>query len=177
MHQRIGGFNVLLLEGTLNKDNLEAIINKANDLFEGSQGFMQCCSLEFVPSLEFALNAAENALLGKPLGSVKMKKPALAFLLWLYCTTQLEKAIELAGKKSKGVLLVAAAKDKELIGSALEEANKLGFVEEAGLAGKNTKALIEHFGISENELRAFSHLPKEKAIEALALERQALLSI
>jgi len=177
MHQKVGEYSVLLVEGTLDKDNLEAIINKANDLFAGSPGFMQCCSLEFVPSLEFALAAAENALAGKPLGSVKMKKPALAFLLWLYCTTQLEKAIGLAGKTGSGVLLAVAAKDKKLAGTALEEAKKLGFEEKPGLVGKNTEALIGHFGIAESELKALSQLPRNEAIEKLAIERQALLAL
>ncbi|GEM_PF-4432997 len=180
MHQRIGEYSVLLLQGTLDNDNLGAIINKANDLFSGEEGFMQCCSLKFVPSENFALHAVENVLSRKPAGSVKLNKLSLGFLLWLYCTNQLEKAISLAAQ-GKEFLLVIAAKDKKLASKALSKAKELGFREEKGLIEKNFRekldSFIEHFRISKNELRAFSHLPREKAVELLAIERQALLSL
>ena len=179
MHQKIGSFNVLLLEGTLDKDNLKAIIKKAMDLFEGKAGFMQCCSIEFVPSLDFVLFALENALMKKPIGSTSIKKNSMSFLLWLYCTSQLNKALKLAGKTSKGMLLVIVAREKLLLDKALKEAIKLGFSEKPGLIeknfGKNLGSFIEHFGISKNELEAIAHLPKQEAVEKLITERQALL--
>jgi len=180
MHQKIGEYNVLLLQGTLDNDNLGAIINKANDLFSGEEGFMQCCSLKFVPSENFALHAVENTLSRKPAGSVKLNKLSMGFLLWLYCTSQLEKAISLAGE-GKEFLLVIAAKNRPLLNKAVAAARKLGFKEEKGLIEKNFRekldSFIEHFNISRNELKALSHLPREKEVELLAIERQALLGL
>lgn len=181
MHQKIGLFNVLLLEGTLDNDNLKAIIKKAIGLFDGVNGFMQCCSLEFVPSTDFVLHALENSLALKPLGSTKPKKKALAFLLWLYCTAQLDKAINLAGKTGKGAILVIVARDSTLIETALKTALKLGFIEKPGLIKKNftenLDSFIRHFGISENEIRAFSQTSRREAVKKLITERQALMAL
>lgn len=181
MESKIGLFHVLLLEGTLNKNNIEAIIKKSMDLFEREQEFLQCCSIDGMPSMRFALNAMENALAGKKIGKAKLKKKSLSFLLWLYCTNQLDKAIEFAGKWEKGVLLAIAAKDKAKLNRALELAKELGFKEKNGIIEKNFRenleSFIEKFKISENELKAFSQMPKHKAIEKLLIERQALMAL
>jgi len=180
MQAKIGSVKALLLEGTLNNDNLEAIVNKANDLFSGSNDLMQCCSLELIPSMNYAMQALENTLNKKIIPSAKIKKPALNFLLWIYCVDQLEKAIKFAGKGNKFLLVIAAENDATLK-EALKTAKELGFVESKGLIEVNLKEnkerILEHFDISEAALKAFSHLPEREAIEKLAMEKQALLSL
>jgi len=180
MREQISSFSVTLLEGTLNTDNLLAIINKANDLFKGHTGFMQCCSLSLVPSEKFALRALRKALEEIEIPKAKIKKPALNFLLWLYCENQLGKAIELAGKGNL-FLLVIAAEDKALQNKAKELATELGFSSKKGLLESNLEAneqeILEHFEITPEALKAFSHLNKAQAIEKFALEKQALMSL
>jgi len=180
MQAKIGSVKALLLEGTLNNHNLEAIVNKANDLFSDSNGLMQCCSLELVPSMNYARQALENTLAGKAIPSAKIKKPALNFLLWIYCVDQLEKAIKFAGQGDKFLLVIAAEEDAALKKS-LKAAKDLGFVEKDGLIEENLKEnkekLMEHFDISKDALKAFSHLPESEAIEKLAMEKQALLGL
>ncbi len=180
MQTRIGSIETLLLEGTFNTDNLEAILNKANDLFSGSNGLMQCCSLELVPSMNYAFTALKNALEERVIPKAKIKKPALNFLLWLYCVDQLEKAIEFAGQGDK-FLLVIAAENGAALKEALKAAKELGFVESKGLIEENLTEnkgkILDHFDITQKALNAFSHLPEPNAIERLAMEKQALLSL
>lgn len=180
MRLKIGSFHVLLTEGTLNKNNTEAIVKKAIDFFSDKPGFLQCCSIELVPSLDFALNAMENALRGKEIGNAKPDKKAMAFLLWLYCTTQLNKAIELAGKSDRVVLAVAALKESDL-DEALAIARESGFREQRGLMEENLKEnldkFVEEFNISEKEIESLSDLSKHRAVECLLIERQALLAL
>ncbi|MEM0360212.1 MAG: hypothetical protein QXK06_02645 [Candidatus Diapherotrites archaeon] len=175
----IGKFKAILLEGTIPTNNSQAIIKKGTGLLAGGSGFLQCCSIEGVPSLSFARSALENTLCSKSIGKTKNK--GLLFLLWLYCTLQLEKAIMQAARTEKGCLLVVAAKDKKKLKECLEIAKRLGFKEKKGIIGKNFRKNLEvfqkQFCISEKELFALKHLPKEKAIEALAIERQAMMAL
>lgn len=170
-----------MLEGTIPINNLEAIIKKGTDLFTEGEGLLQCCSIEGIPSLEFAKTALENALAGRKICNEKTAKKSLLFLLWLYCTGQLETAITQAGKAEKGCLLAAAAKDKKKLKQALAIAKEHGFIEKKGLVERNFSSNLgdfaERFGISEKELQAFRHLPKKQAIERLCFERQAMMAL
>ncbi|MFH1234501.1 MAG: hypothetical protein V1493_02710 [Candidatus Diapherotrites archaeon] len=170
-----------MLEGTIPINNLEAIIKKGTDLFREEEGMLQCCSIEGVPSVGFAKTALENALFGRKICKAKTAKKSLLFLLWLYCTCQLETAIVQAGKAEKGCLLVIASKDKNAANEALAFAKNHGFREKKGLIlqnfSKNQDAFAERFGISEKEVHAFRHLPKKQAIERLILERQAMMAL
>ncbi len=178
---KIGKFQAILLEGNIPINNSEAIIKKGTGLFMEGEGFLQCCSTEGVPSLSFAKAALENALAGKPIGKTKTLNKGLLFLLWLYCTTRLEKAIEQACATEKGCLLAIASKDKKALKTALAFAKEQGFREKKGIIGSNFNANLdpfaECFGISEKELHTFGHLSKAKAIEALAMERQAMMAL
>ncbi|MCX6801764.1 MAG: hypothetical protein NT067_01490 [Candidatus Diapherotrites archaeon] len=150
-------------------------------MFREEKGMLQCCSIEGIPSLEFAKTALENALSGRKICKEKTAKKSLLFLLWLYCTGQLEKAIEQAGRTEKGCLLVIASKNKKTLKQALAVAKEHGFKEKKGLIqqnfSKNQDAFVKRFCISKKELHAFRHLPRKEAIERLILERQAMMAL
>jgi hypothetical protein len=150
-------------------------------LFREGEGLLQCCSIEGVPSLEFAKIALENALTGRKICKAKTAKKSLLFLLWLYCTGQLETAITQAGRIEKGCLLAIAAKDNKTLKQALAIAKEYGFKEKKRAIEMNFSANLdgfaERFCISAKELHAFKHLPKKEAIERLILERQAMMAL
>lgn len=113
------------------------------------------------------------------------KKPEFEILLRLSGKRQIKEALKLFSLKEKAnqeVVLVGWGKNKKALKEKAQNLGQsLGFAPKTNLFSKNfsknKKLILESYGISQNQISSFNGWKEKDAIEALVLEKMALLGL
>ena len=168
----INDLHVIIKKGFASTEDMEEMINKF--LLSKHAIFALIPAKTIVSELQI-ISAIEKAEQAFKQNKGIAKNLSLEFLLFLYCTTQINRAIEIACKRTKKHVLVIASKSKQLAKKMLECAKKHGFEEREFKLKPNVAKLSKLYKIAC--LSAYKHMPKQNALELAILERQALCRI
>lgn len=147
--------------------------------------FFQLVSLLPLVSEKQVWLAAEQACAATDSGMALSKKPEFELLLRLAGKRQIKESLELLSLKETGaqqaVLVGIGPATKTLKIKAQNIGHSLGFRAKPGLFHQNfsanKKRILQSYAISEKQISAFAGWTKKDAIEALVLEKIALVGL
>lgn len=183
--QKIGSKTACFSVGTANTKNPDKVLKKLSLAKTTPNSHYSLFNAEFVVSPKHVWHAVNAGLSAFETDSMILKDLALEIVVRLSGQRQVKMALDLFAldnAKTVGVVVIADSK-KELeqkfreIKTEFEfkELNEKTFFEQNWK--KNSGKIKKAFGISEKEISAFEQWPKQKAVEALIIERIALLGL
>ena len=183
---KIGSSHAILAIGTANNKLADKVLKKVSVAKTSPNSHYTLFKAESAVSMEHAWHGIGSAVLAFENKSMILKDLGLEILLRLSGQRQVKLALDTFGLDEKttiiGVAVVSKSKP-ELNKKILELKKEIEFKEINSEIffrqnwKKNSGKIKKSFGITKLEISALEELDEQKAVEALAIERTALLDL